>query len=456
VDELQGREHTPSLEATARSVVEHLASLGPVAVELVGPGRSRRSLAGSWPTAAPVTARATCPATGRTLELVAPDAPPATVGLAVDLLQSALDRQAAIEEQQRVERTARSAAARFEALVAAAPDAIIVVARDGRITAVNPQAAAVFGYAVDDLVGRPVDDLLPDAMRAHHVSLRESYHRDARPRPMGAGRDLEARRADGTLVPVDIGLTPIDVGGELAVAAFVRDATARRDAELHRRRFAEVQLRRRQALELNDTVVQGLVALLWRLDDGEASEARRIAETTLAAARRIMADLLRDDLDELPADGLVRSEHARIGPLPSAPPPPSTPPSTVGAPDHHRSVLIADDAPDLRFLLRHRLDRAEDVHVVAEAADGQQAIELALHHRPDVVLLDLSMPVLDGLEAARRIRASLPGTRIVVLSGYPDEVMRQRALEAGADQYCEKTATLEEVEHAVTDPHHHG
>jgi PAS domain S-box-containing protein len=454
VDELQGREPPASLEATAGSVVAHLTPLGPVAVELVGPGSTRRLLAGSRRAGAPVTARATCPATGRVLELVAPDAPAAVVGLAVELLRAALDRQAAFEEQQRIARTARSVAARFEALVAAAPDAILVVARDGRITAVNPQAGSLFGYdGEDELVGRPVDDLLPDALRSHHASLRASYHQDARPRPMGAGRDLEARRADGSLVPVDIGLTPIEVDGELAVAAFARDATARRETELHRRRFAEAQLRRRQALELNDTVVQGLVALLWRLDDGETSEARRIAESTLAAARRIMADLLREDLDDLPADGLVRSEHADIGPAPSAPPAagPPAPEAVHGS----RSVLIADDAPDLRFLLRHRLDRADHVHVVAEAADGEQAIELALRHRPDVVLLDLSMPVLDGLEAARRIRAALPHTRIVVLSGYPDEIMRQRALEAGADRYCEKTATLEEVELAVTGPRQH-
>jgi PAS domain S-box-containing protein len=453
VDELQGREHAPSLETTARTVVEHLSPLGAAAVELVGPGPSRHLLAGVAPSDATVTARVSCPATGRVLELVAPDAPPAVVGLAVELLQAALDRQAALEEQQRVEHTAREAAARFEALVAAAPDAILVVARDGRITAVNPQAGSLFGYDVAELVGRHVDELLPDALRTHHASLRASYHDDARPRPMGAGRDLEARRADGSLVAVDIGLTPIDVAGELAVAAFVRDATARRESEVHRRRLAEAQLRRRQALELNDTVVQGLVSLLWRLDDGETSEARRIAETTLAAARRIMADLLRDDLDELPADGLVRSEHAGIGPIARAPVAEEPPPSEAG--DGSRSVLIADDAPDLRFLLRHRLDRADHVHVVAEATDGEQAIELALRHRPDVVLLDLSMPVLDGLEAARRIRASLPGTRIVVLSGYPDEVMRQRALEAGADRYCEKTASLEEVELAVTGPPHH-
>jgi PAS domain S-box-containing protein len=355
-----------------------------------------------------------------------------------------------VTEHRRIEGEARTAAARFETLVAAAPDAILVVGEDGRITAVNPQAERLFGYPVDELVGLEVDQLLPEDLRTRHVELREGYLADARPRPMGAGLDLEARRADGTAVPVDIGLTPI--GGDVpAVAAFVRDATSRREAEADRRRFAEARLRRRQALELNDTVVQGLVALLWQLDGGETGEARRIAEATLAAARRIMADLLRDDLDELEADHLVRSEHAGAEPAfahlgeghPFAVPP-------HAAAGDGRSVLIADDAADLRFLLRHRLNRASNVHVVAEAADGQQAIDLALEHRPDVVLLDLSMPVLDGLEAARRIRAAVPDARIVVLSGYPDEIMRERAMGAGADLYCEKTASLDEVYDAVT------
>jgi PAS domain S-box-containing protein len=345
-----------------------------------------------------------------------------------------------------VEQAASGADRRFETLLAAAPDAIVVVAPDGRILSVNPQAEALFGGTADELVGRSVDDLLPDRLRAQHAGLREGYVADPRPRPMGAGVDLEARRLDGTLIPVDIGLTPIHGAQGPAVAAFIRDATERRQAEVVRRRYAEVQLRRRQALELNDTVVQGLVSLLWQLEGGDDDAARRTAEATLAAARRIMADLLADDdLDEL--DGpLVRTEHAPAHAVPAS----GAPPGPAARDGAGRRVLVADDAADLRFLLRHRLNRTPDVVVVAEAADGQAAVDLALEHRPDVVLLDLSMPVLDGLEAASRIRAALPGTYIVVLSGYPEEVMRPRALAAGADRYCEKTATLDEVYDAVT------
>jgi PAS domain S-box-containing protein len=354
-----------------------------------------------------------------------------------------------VTEQRRYEREAHAAATRFESLVAAAPDAIIVVGTDGRISAVNPQAGHLLGHDTDALVGLDVDELLPDAVRPRHATLRQGYMADAHPRPMGAGLDLEAKRADGTLVPVDIGLTPIETDEGPAVAAFVRDATPRREAESDRQRFAEGRLRRRQALELNDTVVQGLVALLWRLEDGEAAEARHIATTTLAAARRIMADLLSDDLEDLDRQHLVRSEHASTAVPPTVPAPaaPTTPTEATSA--HVRTVLIADDAADLRYLLRFRLERG-GVRVVGEAADGQRAIDLALEHRPDVVLLDLSMPVLDGLAAAKRIREALPDVTIVVLSGYPDEVMGDRALSAGADAYCEKTVTLDEVYEAVT------
>ena len=101
-------------------------------------------------------------------------------------------------------------------------------------------------------------------------------------------------------------------------------------------------------------------------------------------------------------------------------------------------VLIADDADLMRTVLRHMLTHSGDFVVVAEAADGGAAVELATLHHPDVVLLDLAMPVVDGLEAIPRIRAGSPGSKIVVLSGFNADRMEHTALEVGADAYLEK------------------
>lgn len=101
-------------------------------------------------------------------------------------------------------------------------------------------------------------------------------------------------------------------------------------------------------------------------------------------------------------------------------------------------VLLADDTPDIRAMLRLVLSREDDFVVVAEAGDGSEAIEMAVEHRPDVVLLDLAMPVMDGLEAIPGVRAAVPDCKIVVLSGFNADQMAGEALGAGADAYLEK------------------
>jgi DNA-binding NarL/FixJ family response regulator len=111
-----------------------------------------------------------------------------------------------------------------------------------------------------------------------------------------------------------------------------------------------------------------------------------------------------------------------------------------------RRVLIADDVIDLRQLMRMALELAGDFEVVAEAADGRQAITQAEFHQPDLVLLDLSMPVLDGLEALPQIRAVAPDAHVVVLSGFEASKMRDRVLEGGAVAYLEKGDIMATVE----------
>lgn len=101
-------------------------------------------------------------------------------------------------------------------------------------------------------------------------------------------------------------------------------------------------------------------------------------------------------------------------------------------------VLVVDDVRDLRMLLRMALEHDGSFQVVAEAADGVQAIEQARAHQPDLVVLDLSMPVLDGLEALPGILEAAPAARVVVLSGFESARMRDHALAAGAVAYLEK------------------
>lgn len=101
-------------------------------------------------------------------------------------------------------------------------------------------------------------------------------------------------------------------------------------------------------------------------------------------------------------------------------------------------VLLADDSESLRFLMRVTLEGHPAFHVVGAAADGVQAVEIAAETQPDLVLLDIAMPRMDGLEATPQIRARCPDVKIVILSGYSESRMAAAALAAGADAFLEK------------------
>jgi DNA-binding NarL/FixJ family response regulator len=111
-------------------------------------------------------------------------------------------------------------------------------------------------------------------------------------------------------------------------------------------------------------------------------------------------------------------------------------------------VLIADDHTMVREGLRWALEHS-GLDVVGEAADGQEAVEMAEQHRPDVVLMDLSLPVLSGVAATKRIRSLVPGTAVLVLSMLSDETAVSSALDAGANGYLVKDCTTAEIVDAV-------
>lgn len=112
-------------------------------------------------------------------------------------------------------------------------------------------------------------------------------------------------------------------------------------------------------------------------------------------------------------------------------------------------VLIADDQPVVREGLAMLLGLIDDVEIVATAADGIEAVERARAERPDIVLMDLRMPRLEGAEATRQIVDSLPETRVLVLTTYAEDEFLFPALQAGARGYLTKDATAEEIEQAI-------
>ena len=108
-------------------------------------------------------------------------------------------------------------------------------------------------------------------------------------------------------------------------------------------------------------------------------------------------------------------------------------------------VLVVDDAANLRELLTLLLEVEDDFEVVGTAADGRQAIDAAQALKPDVVLLDLAMPVMDGLQALPELRGLLPNSRIVIFSGFEHEALAEEALLAGADAYIEKGTSVTQL-----------
>ncbi len=135
-----------------------------------------------------------------------------------------------VTEQQR-------AGARFRGLMEAAPDAMVCVDGDGRIALVNAQTERLFGYGRDELVGLPVETLVPDQVRGLHPAHRAGYVADPRPRPMGADIQLAGRRRDGSTFPAEVSLAAMGTGEGLLVTAVVRDVTERLEIAAERERL---------------------------------------------------------------------------------------------------------------------------------------------------------------------------------------------------------------------------
>jgi DNA-binding NarL/FixJ family response regulator len=108
-------------------------------------------------------------------------------------------------------------------------------------------------------------------------------------------------------------------------------------------------------------------------------------------------------------------------------------------------VVIADDAEDIRYLLRLVVESHEGYEVVGEAGDGREAVDLVASHQPELILLDVSMPVMDGLEAIPLIREASRETKILMVSGLDASYVEAAARELGANGYLEKGISPKEL-----------
>lgn len=112
-------------------------------------------------------------------------------------------------------------------------------------------------------------------------------------------------------------------------------------------------------------------------------------------------------------------------------------------------ILIADDHGVMRAGLRAMLEDEPTIDVVGEAATGEEAIRLAFQHEPDIVLMDIGLPDIDGIECARRVRKTNPLIQVLILTVYEDESLLQEAIKAGAAGYVIKRAAGEELLAAI-------
>jgi PAS domain S-box-containing protein len=159
---------------------------------------------------------------------------------------------------------------RFRELLEAAPDAIIEIDRDGRIVLLNLVTEKMFGYSREELLGKPVEVLVPEGVRAGHARYRESYWNHPATRPMGSGLSLEGCRKDGTRFPVEISLSPVRSEEGLRITAVIRDTSERKRAEDQLRAMREnytreLELRNREVERANQLKSEFLASMSHEL-----------------------------------------------------------------------------------------------------------------------------------------------------------------------------------------------
>jgi two-component system, LuxR family, sensor kinase FixL len=189
---------------------------------------------------------------------------------------------------------------RFRLVVDAAPSGMVMANREGKIILVNAQVETFFGYTRDELIGQPIEMLVPERFQSKHAGFRHGYLADAQARPMGAGRELFARRKDGSEFPVEIGLNPIHTSEGLFVLASIVDISERKRAELEgaRQRDELAHLSRVTMLgELSGSLAHELNQPLTAILSNAQAAQRFLAsdDVDLAELREILQDIVAEN-----------------------------------------------------------------------------------------------------------------------------------------------------------------
>lgn len=204
---------------------------------------------------------------------------------------------------------ARNNESLFQLMVDSAPSALVLVDDHGKIVFLNPQAEKTFGYKRDELIGKKIEILMPHAVRNQHTHYRTGYQEKPGTRAMGAGRDLYGLRKDGTEIPVEIGLTPIEASEGRFILASIVDITERKRLEKEVLEATENE-RRRIGRDLHDSLGQKLLGmgfLTKALQDdlaskslaqaGEASRIVQLINDALIQSRRLAKGLYALELE---------------------------------------------------------------------------------------------------------------------------------------------------------------